>query len=26
MQTAAGGEFLPPSGNISCEVGYHRRA
>jgi len=24
MQTAAGGEFLSPSGNISCEVGYHR--
>lgn len=24
MQTAAGGEFLSPSGNISCEVNYHR--
>jgi hypothetical protein len=24
MQAAAGGEFLSPSGNISCEVGYHR--
>jgi hypothetical protein len=24
MQTAAGGEFLSPSGNISCEVDYHR--
>jgi hypothetical protein len=23
MQTAAGGEFLSPSGNISCEVDYH---
>jgi hypothetical protein len=22
MQTAAGGEFLSPSGNISCEVDY----
>jgi hypothetical protein len=24
MQTAAGGEFLSPSGNISCEVDYNR--
>jgi hypothetical protein len=24
MQSAAGGEFLSPSGNISCEVDYHR--
>lgn len=24
MQTAAGGEFLSPSGNISCEVDFHR--
>lgn len=24
MQTAKGGEFLSPSGNISCEVNYHR--
>jgi hypothetical protein len=24
MQTTAGGEFLSPSGNISCEVDYHR--
>jgi hypothetical protein len=24
MQTAAGGEFLSPSGNISCEVDYHK--
>ncbi|MBO0804374.1 MAG: hypothetical protein J2P25_15030 [Nocardiopsaceae bacterium] len=24
MQTANGGEFLSPSGNISCEVDYHR--
>lgn len=24
MQTAAGGEFLSPSGNISCEVDYRR--
>jgi hypothetical protein len=24
MQTAAGGEFLSPPGNISCEVDYHR--
>ena len=24
MQTATGGEFLSPSGNISCEVDYHR--
>ena len=24
MQTASGGEFLSPSGNISCEVDYHR--
>jgi hypothetical protein len=24
MQTAAGGEFLSPSGNVSCEVDYHR--
>jgi hypothetical protein len=24
MQTAAGGEFLSPSGNISCEIDYHR--
>ncbi len=24
MQSAAGGEFLTPSGNISCEVDYHR--
>jgi hypothetical protein len=24
MQTAAGGEFLSPSGNISCEVDYQR--
>jgi hypothetical protein len=24
MQTAAGGEFVSPSGNISCEVDYHR--
>lgn len=24
MQTAKGGEFLSPSGNISCEVDYHR--
>ena len=24
MQTAAGGEFLSPTGNISCEVDYHR--
>ncbi|MGH3166652.1 MAG: hypothetical protein ACRDN0_12270 [Trebonia sp.] len=23
MQTASGGEFLSPSGNISCEVDYH---
>jgi hypothetical protein len=23
MQTATGGEFLSPSGNISCEVYYH---
>jgi hypothetical protein len=23
MQTAAGGEFVSPSGNISCEVDYH---
>jgi hypothetical protein len=23
MQTAAGGEFLSPTGNISCEVDYH---
>lgn len=23
MQTANGGEFLSPSGNISCEVDYH---
>jgi hypothetical protein len=23
MQTAAGGEFLSPSGNISCEVDYN---
>ena len=24
MQTTTGGEFLSPSGNISCEVDYHR--
>ncbi len=24
MQTANGGEFVSPSGNISCEVDYHR--
>jgi hypothetical protein len=24
MQTAQGGEFLSPSGNISCEVNYQR--
>jgi len=24
MQTAAGGEFLSPTGNISCEVDWHR--
>jgi hypothetical protein len=24
MQTAAGGEFLSPTGNISCEVDYQR--
>jgi hypothetical protein len=24
MQMAAGGEFLSPSGNISCGVDYHR--
>jgi hypothetical protein len=24
MQTAGGGEFFSPSGNISCEVNYHR--
>jgi hypothetical protein len=24
MQSAAGGEFVSPSGNISCEVDYHR--
>ena len=24
MQTANGGEFLSPSGNISCEVDYQR--
>jgi len=24
MQTPTGGEFLSPSGNISCEVDYHR--
>jgi hypothetical protein len=24
MQTAAGGEFLSPSGSISCEVDYNR--
>jgi hypothetical protein len=24
MQTAAGGEFFSPSGNISCEIDYHR--
>jgi hypothetical protein len=24
MQTSAGGEFLSPSGNISCEVDYQR--
>ena len=24
MQTTAGGEFLSPTGNISCEVDYHR--
>jgi hypothetical protein len=24
MQTANGGEFVSPSGNISCEVFYHR--
>jgi hypothetical protein len=24
MQTAAGGEFLSPSGNISCEVDYQQ--
>ena len=24
MQTAAGGEFLSPSGNISCQIDYHR--
>ncbi len=24
MQTATGGEFFSPSGNISCEVDYHR--
>jgi hypothetical protein len=24
MQTANGGEFLSPSGNISCEVDYNR--
>lgn len=24
MQTASGGEFVSPSGNISCEVDYHR--
>lgn len=24
MQTVAGGEFLSPSGNISCEIDYHR--
>ena len=24
MQTAAGGEFVSPSGNISCEVDYHK--
>lgn len=24
MQTAAGGEFLSPSGNVSCEVDYQR--
>jgi hypothetical protein len=23
MQTATGGEFLSPSGNISCEIDYH---
>jgi hypothetical protein len=26
MQTATGGEFLSPSGNISCEVDYHSAA
>jgi hypothetical protein len=24
MQTSAGGEFQSPSGNITCEVDYHR--
>jgi hypothetical protein len=24
MQTTSGGEFLSPTGNISCEVDYHR--
>jgi hypothetical protein len=24
MQTASGGEFLSPSGNISCEIDYRR--
>ncbi|HEY7324789.1 MAG TPA: hypothetical protein VH520_08170 [Streptosporangiaceae bacterium] len=24
MQTANGGEFLSPSGNISCEIDYNR--
>jgi hypothetical protein len=24
MQTAAGGEFLSPSGNISCAVDYQQ--
>lgn len=24
MQTVAGGEFYSPSGNISCEIDYHR--
>ncbi len=24
METATGGEFVSPSGNISCEVNYHR--
>ncbi|MGH3156757.1 MAG: hypothetical protein ACRDNF_09315 [Streptosporangiaceae bacterium] len=26
MQSASGGEFLSPSGNISCEIDYHRAA
>jgi hypothetical protein len=24
MQTAQGGEFASPSGNITCEIDYHR--